>query len=204
MEMKEQIQYPKQIHNRPDEFYPDLLHINLCPLGIGKPTSVLWTSSLIEDDEEEPVYPNTGWREWCSMEQWPYFGKHYEIVPSGGARIFRFYEHFCHIVDINGNELVSHDDIMRGIHSCLVNDPDNIPHVSHIVWVALQDEYNVDIVHLTENGVLGSKRSWTLSSTHDFYSSIIMGFNAWDCESSAWLNPAAIIDVKEIMPNERV
>jgi hypothetical protein len=190
----ENSKYGKQIHTcRRGEFDKEAIATLLDVSFTAKPRLAIWTSTCTGTDKNGR--PMTGWRNYCEYNRYEWKGIDYEIVPDEKARIFDIGEKLS-IRNLNGDELVGHEDLMadidkftsyRRLDSLMVGD-------RPLNYKKLRDFYDIDIVHIDYPVIGLGKICMFENDIKDVYCNFAIQFNSFDAESSIWLNPDIIAD----------
>lgn len=193
--------YPVQILQLREEygyFDTESVVINPLPTGpAGKPETALWTSSYVLEGDPRKLFDErryrtaeiTDWEEFSKEEMIEsYNGNFYEVMPSNDALILNIDHDEMNIIKLDGTITVPFSELMSDI-LLFADFDDKLVMDFHY----LHRKYNVDIVHVTFDAVHGD--SFYGYGYRRFLNSCVTN---WDAESSFWLNPNAIKEVKYI------
>ena len=147
------------------------LEVTPANFGINKPLQAVWSSSLIEFNNQ---LPETGWSQWCEAED-------YGNIKEAKVFELKFKEEPKVIVVKTNEDLVELND--KGLLSIdYYRYSSLVKHVA-INYKAILDK-GYDGIRVTEN-VISEHR--VLPFTNVLLSSIYVDFSAWDCESTCWV-----------------
>ena len=145
------------------------LEVTPANFGINKPLQAVWSSSLIEFNNQ---LPETGWSQWCEVEDYgnieesKVFELKFKEVPK--VIVVKTYKD---LVELNNKGLLS-----------LNNGYITSKQYGTINYQAILDK-GYDGIRVTANAILES-RGLRFSDEHV---SIYVNFSAWDCESTCWV-----------------
>jgi hypothetical protein len=198
--------YPIQILQLREEYgYFDTgsVIINSLQFGpSGKPRNALWTSSYLlntdpkkEVDNDHRLEPITDWEDFAKEEQIEsYNGNLYEVMPVSDALIMNIDHDMMNIIKLDGTIIVPFSELIT----------DNLLFIDHqdkfvMDFHYLRRKYKVDIVHATYDAVhVGSGIEYYGQGIYKYMRFLDTTVTNWDVESSFWLNPDAINEVKYI------
>lgn len=145
------------------------LEVTGANFGINKPLHAVWSSSLIEFNNQ---LPETGWSQWCEAED-------YDDIEETKVFELKFKEEPKVIVVKTCKDLVELND--KGLLS-LENGYLTSKQYGTINYQAILDK-GYDGIRVTANTILES-RGLRFS---DEQVPINVNFSAWDCESTCWV-----------------
>ena len=155
------------------------LEVTRANFGINKPLQAVWSSSLIEFNNQ---LPETGWSQWCEIED-------YGNIKEAKVFELKFKEEPKLIVVKTYKDLVELNN--KGL---LYIDSDYITskHYGTINYQAILDK-GYDGIRVTENVILESRG---LEFADILLSSVYVNFSAWDCESTCWVTNRCVKEYK--------
>lgn len=145
------------------------LEVTRANFGINKPLQAVWSSSLIEFNNQ---LPETGWSQWCEAED-------YGNIEEAKVFELKFKEEPKVIVVKTCKDLVELND--KGL-LFLDNDYTTSKQYGIINYQAILDK-GYDGIRVTATAILESK-GLRFSGEHV---PINVNFSAWDCESTCWV-----------------
>ena len=145
------------------------LEVTPANFGINKPLQAVWSSSLIEFNNQ---LPETGWSQWCEAEE-------YGNIEEAKVFELKFKEEPKLIVVKTCKDLVELND--KGLLS-LNNGYFTSKQYGTINYQAILNK-GYDGIRVTATAILES-RGLRFSDEHV---PIYVNFSAWDCESTCWV-----------------
>ena len=138
--------------------------------GINKPLQAVWSSSLIEFNNQ---LPETGWSQWCEVEEYGNIkeAKVFELTFKEEPKLI-VVKRYKDLVELNDKGLLSLD-----------NDYITRKQYGVINYQAILDK-GYDGIRVTANAILESRGLLRFSDEHV---PINVNFSAWDCESTCWV-----------------
>ena len=146
------------------------LEVTPANFGINKPLQAVWSSSLIEFNNQ---LPETGWSQWCEVED-------YGNIEESKVFELKFKEEPKVIIVKTYKDLVELND--KGLLS-LNSGYLTSKQYGTINYQAILDK-GYDGIRVTENVILESRG---LEFADILLSSVYVNFSAWDCESTCWV-----------------
>lgn len=171
------------------------LEVTPTNFGINKPIQAVWSSSLIEFNNQ---LPETGWSQWCEAEEYGNIeeAKVFELKFKEEPKLI-VVKTYKDLVELNDKGLLSLDnDYITTKQYGIINyqaildkrllsiDSDYITtkQCGVINYQAILDK-GYDGIRVTANAILES-RGLRFSDEHV---PIYVNFSAWDCESTCWV-----------------